>query len=98
MAEKTVMEKKTRIIVKRPPLYKVVLLNDDYTTMEFVVAVLMRIFHKSASEATQIMLDVHQKGKGIVGLYPLDIARAKVLQVEQMAGQAGFPLMASIEE
>jgi ATP-dependent Clp protease adaptor protein ClpS len=66
--------------------------------MEFVVAVLVRIFHKPAAEAAQIMLDVHRKGKGIVGLYPLDIARTKVVQVEQMAGQAGFPLMASIEE
>lgn len=97
MAEKTMTGKKTKSVVRRPPLHKVVLLNDDYTTMDFVVSVLVQIFHKSAAEATQIMLDVHQKGKGIVGLYPLDIARTKVAQVEQMAGQAGYPLMASVE-
>ena len=81
-----------------PGMYKVILLNDHYTTMDFVVNVIRTVFHKSAAEATKIMLDVHKKGKGLVGLYPLDIARTKVVQVRQMADKAEFPLQCILEE
>ncbi len=84
--------------LKEPPLYKVLLLNDHYTTMDFVVDVIQKVFHKSVSEATRIMLDVHKKGKGVVGLYPLDIARTKVSQVIQLAREAEFPLECALEE
>lgn len=84
--------------LKVPKLYKVILNNDDYTTMEFVVEVLVKIFHKEPTVATQIMMDVHEKGRGIVGLYPYDIAYTKTVQVEELASQREFPLSASIEE
>ena len=73
-------------------MYRVILLNDDYTTMDFVVEILMSVFHKDPFEATQIMLDVHQNGKGIVGVYTYDIAKTKVTQVEQLAKEKEFPL------
>lgn len=82
---------------KEPEKYKVILLNDDYTTMEFVVAVLMEIFHKSASDANRIMLDVHKKGRGIVGEYTWDIAVTKMTQVHIAAEAQGFPLRCIIE-
>lgn len=78
-------------------MYRVCLLNDDYTTMDFVVEVLVVVFHKSPVEATKIMLDVHQKGKGIVGVYTYDIAVTKVAQVEEMANESEYPLKAVIE-
>jgi ATP-dependent Clp protease adaptor protein ClpS len=84
--------------LKKPKMYKVVLLNDDYTSMDFVVEVLVAVFHKSVTESTKIMLDVHYKGKGIVGIYTYDIANTKVAQVEKMAEERGFPLKAAIEE
>jgi len=84
--------------LEEPGMYKVLLLNDHYTTMDFVVDVLRVVFHKSAGEATKIMLDVHKKGKGLVGLYPYDIARTKVMQVKQMADKAEFPLQCVLEE
>jgi len=79
-------------------MYKVVLHNDDYTTMDFVVEVLIIVFHKNVADATKIMLDVHKKGKGIVGFYTQDIAITKVKEVEQLAREREFPLKASIEE
>lgn len=97
MSEKTVFKEETIIEYRRPKLYKVILLNDDYTTQEFVVEVLIAVFHKNPVEATKIMLDVHEKGKGIVGVYTYDIAKTKVAQVEQMARDREFPLMAVIE-
>jgi ATP-dependent Clp protease adaptor protein ClpS len=90
------LEERTRL--EAPKLFRVVLHNDHYTTMEFVVKVLMSIFHKSAGEATKIMLDVHRKGHGTVGLYTRDIAQTKVVQVHEMARQNEFPLKASCEE
>jgi ATP-dependent Clp protease adaptor protein ClpS len=84
--------------LKEPPMYKVILLNDNYTSMEFVVAVLMTVFHKGLPEATDIMLDVHRKGKGTVGLYPYDIAATKVGQVHALARQNEYPLKCDIEE
>ncbi|AEV69557.1 ATP-dependent Clp protease adapter ClpS [Acetivibrio clariflavus] len=97
MAEKVIYKDDISIELKKPKMYKVILLNDDYTTMDFVVEVLMIVFHKSATDATQIMLDVHQKGKGVVGTYTYDIASTKIAQVEQMASERGFPLAAVME-
>ena len=83
--------------LKEPDMYKVVLHNDDYTTKEFVVEVLQTVFHKPAIEATKIMMDVHKRGKGIVGVYTWDIAQTKVAQVHQMAKEREYPLKCSIE-
>jgi ATP-dependent Clp protease adaptor protein ClpS len=80
-----------------PPLYRVLLLNDDYTTMDFVVDVLRGVFHKSEPEATRIMLDVHHNGVGVCGLYPYDIAETKVEMVESLARERGFPLKCTLE-
>lgn len=87
----------TRKRVKRPPLYRVVFHNDDYTTRDFVVMVLMRYFHKSHAEASSIMLHVHTKGRGIAGLYPRDIASTKIKQVEHIARDHEMPLRLSME-
>jgi ATP-dependent Clp protease adaptor protein ClpS len=84
--------------VKRPPLYKVVLLNDDYTPMEFVVHVLEYFFHMGREQATQIMLHVHTRGKGVCGVYSVDIAETKVNQVNRYAREHQHPLLCSMEE
>ena len=81
-----------------PKMYRVILHNDNYSTMEFVVEVLMKIFHMSAEQAAKIMLDVHKKGKGICGVYTRDIAATKVTQVHNMAKQRSYPLKCSYEE
>jgi ATP-dependent Clp protease adaptor protein ClpS len=81
-----------------PKLYKVVLLNDDYTTMEFVVNVLESIFQKTPAEAYQIMMHVHVNGRGIAGVYPWEVAETKVDKVVTAAREAGFPLKAVTEE
>jgi ATP-dependent Clp protease adaptor protein ClpS len=94
--EQTGVRERPRL--QEPRLYRVILHNDDYTTMDFVVKVVMAVFHKPAAEATKIMLDVHRKGRGIVGVYTRDIAVTKVSQVHQMARQGEFPLRASCEE
>lgn len=78
-------------------MYKVLLHNDNYTTMEFVVMVLVAVFHKPETEAVQIMLDVHHRGMGVAGVYQRDIAETKVQRVLQLAQQAQFPLMCSME-
>ncbi len=83
--------------VQKPPQYAVLLLNDDYTTMEFVVEVLKRFFGKSEEQAMQIMLKVHNEGRGVAGIYSRDIAETKVVQVEQLAQSRGFPLRCDIE-
>lgn len=80
-----------------PPLYKVLLHNDDYTTMEFVVEILVSVFHKTMEEATRIMLNVHRMGVGLCGLYPHEIAESKVEAVTVHAKAHGFPLKASME-
>jgi ATP-dependent Clp protease adaptor protein ClpS len=82
---------------KEPEEFKVILLNDHYTTMEFVVDILMVIFHKSSEDANKIMLDVHKKGKGTVGVYTWDIAATKVEQVHEAARQREFPLRCIME-
>ena len=87
----------TDIDVDEPPMYKVMLLNDDYTTMEFVVEVLIYVFQKSSEEAIQIMLNVHRIGIGVCGLYPYEIAETKVDTVEDLARENGFPLKCIME-
>jgi ATP-dependent Clp protease adaptor protein ClpS len=84
--------------LKRPPMYKVLLHNDDYTTMEFVVQVLQSVFHKNPAEATQIMLHVHRNGMGVAGVYTHEVAETKVELVEAMAREHEFPLKCSCEE
>jgi len=81
-----------------PRLYKVLLHNDDYTTMEFVVEVLEEVFAKSPAEAFRIMMHVHQSGLGVCGAYPFEIAETKVATVHERARKLGFPLRASLEE
>ena len=98
VSENTSVKEKVTTNLKRPNMYRVILNNDDYTTMEFVIEVLVAIFNKNATEATIIMMDVHEKGKGIVGVYTHDIACTKVLQVDAMASEREFPLQAGIEE
>ena len=83
--------------LKRPPLYKVVLLNDDYTPMEFVVEILETYFGMGREKATQVMLTVHTKGKGICGIYPRDTAETKATQVNQYARDSGHPLLCEVE-
>lgn len=90
-------EQETRQKVDKPRMYKVLLHNDNYTTMEFVVLVLMGVFHKPEAEAVQIMLDVHRKGIGLAGVYQRDIAETKVQRVLQMAQAAQFPFMCTME-
>lgn len=82
----------TRAKLKRPQMYKVILLNDDYTPMEFVVDLLKSVFHKPHAEATRIMLYVHQNGMGVAGIYPYEIAETKVRAVEEIAREAEYPL------
>ncbi|MBN1480562.1 ATP-dependent Clp protease adapter ClpS [candidate division KSB1 bacterium] len=84
--------------IDEPRLFKVLLHNDNYTTMEFVVEVLETVFHKSPVEATQIMMNVHRKGLGVCGIYPYDVAESKVVQVHVLAKQKQFPLKCSMEE
>ncbi len=94
----TVVEKKSKNKIKVPKLYKVMLLNDDYTTMEFVIEVLKNIFGKEEAEAFRIMQEVHKNGKGTAGVYSYDIAQSKVVRVEALAKQNSFPLKAVLEE
>jgi ATP-dependent Clp protease adaptor protein ClpS len=88
---------RTKQETKKPELYKVVLLNDDYTTMEFVVQVLESIFHKQPAEAFRIMMMVHTQGKGLCGVYPHEVAETKVQAVLDAAREHGFPLRAAME-
>ncbi|MEM7050561.1 MAG: ATP-dependent Clp protease adaptor ClpS [Acidobacteriota bacterium] len=83
---------------RRPRRFKVVLHNDDYTTMDFVVEVLVRHFHKSPAEATHVMLQVHHKGIGVAGIYPKDVAETKVAEVTAEAEARGMPLLMTVEE
>ena len=84
--------------VKQPPLYRVVLINDDYTPMEFVVDILESVFGMERTRATQVMLEVHTKGKGICGVYNFEIAETKVAQVMGIARQHQHPLLCTMEE
>jgi ATP-dependent Clp protease adaptor protein ClpS len=89
---------RTRDELKEPPLFKVVLLNDDYTTMDFVVVILEDVFHKTPAEAYRIMMQVHTQGKGLCGMYPFEVAETKVGTVHDRARENGFPLRANLEE
>ena len=89
---------KTKPKTKKPPMYKVLLLNDDYTPMEFVVFVLERFFQKSREEATRIMLHVHQKGIGICGVFTYEVAETKVAQVTEFSRQNQHPLQCTMEK
>jgi ATP-dependent Clp protease adaptor protein ClpS len=91
------VESETDIEVDEPPMYKVMLLNDDYTTMDFVVEVLVYVFQKPPEEATLIMLNVHRKGVGVCGIYPYEVAETKVNTVENLARENGFPLKCIME-
>ncbi len=95
---RTGIDTKTRPKTKRPSLYKVLLLNDDYTPMEFVVYVLEKFFNKNSDEATRIMLHVHQKGVGICGVYTYEVAETKVTQVMSFARQHQHPLQCTMEK
>ena len=97
LGEGTVAEKQASR-VKPPPIYQVVLLNDDYTPMEFVVGVLQKFFGKGREQATQIMLKVHHEGRGVCGVYPRDIAATKVEQVCSYSRQHQHPLQCVMEE
>jgi ATP-dependent Clp protease adaptor protein ClpS len=94
--EGLVTEEKTRL--NKPPLYKVLLHNDDYTTMEFVVFVLRTVFQRSEADAVRIMLSVHNQGVGVAGVYTYEIAESKVATVTEMARENDFPLLTSLEE
>ena len=87
----------TRPELRKPTLYKVILLNDDYTPMEFVVVVLEKFFRKNREEATQIMLQVHQKGMGICGVYTREVAETKVRQVTVFSSENQHPLQCTME-
>jgi len=89
---------KSRPEVRKPRQYRVIMFNDDYTTRDFVVDVLVGVFHKPVAEATVIMMDVHRKGSGVVGVYTYDIAVTRVNRVHDMAREAGFPFRCDIEE
>ena len=91
-----VLDERTR--TKKPPMYKVLLHNDDYTTREFVVWILEVVFHRSEVEAVQIMLHVHKKGLGVAGVYTYEIAETKVALVENLARQHEYPLKCTMEE
>lgn len=84
--------------LQEPGQYRVVLLNDDFTTKDFVVAVLIAVFHKQPEEAALIMEDVHKKGRGVVGVYTYDIAATRCLQVHEAARENGFPLRCVMEQ
>src|ERR671917_1248367 len=88
---------RTKEETKKPELYKVLLLNDDYTTMDFVVEVLESIFNKQPAEAFRIMMAVHTQGKGLCGVYPHEVAETKVASVVERARSNGFPLLAAME-
>jgi ATP-dependent Clp protease adaptor protein ClpS len=88
---------KTREQLKKPELFKVLLLNDDYTTMDFVVEILESVFNKGPAEAFRIMMMVHTQGKGLCGVYPFEVAETKVATVVDRARENGFPLRAAME-
>lgn len=96
-APTVVRKPKTRKKVKKPKMFRVLLHNDDYTSMEFVVEILRSIFRKPAPDAVRIMLNVHFRGIGVCGVYPPQIAETKVNAVHERARESGFPLRASME-
>jgi ATP-dependent Clp protease adaptor protein ClpS len=96
-SDEQVLEK-TQSKTRKPPLFRVLLHNDDYTTMQFVVEVLEAVFHKSPAEAHRVMMQVHTRGHGVCGVYSHEVAETKVAEVHDLAKEHGFPLRASLEE
>ncbi|MCI8428161.1 MAG: ATP-dependent Clp protease adaptor ClpS [Lachnospira sp.] len=92
------IKERTKINIQEPRRYKVIMHNDDFTTMDFVVEILIDVFHKDNAEAERLMLLVHESGKATVGIYPYDIAVTKVQVSKERAKQAGFPFRLTIEE
>ena len=97
-SDDTLLLERTKPTLKKPPMFKVIILNDDYTPMEFVVHVLENFFSMDRAKATRIMMDVHKKGRGIVGMYTLDIAQTKAAQVHHLAREQEFPLKCTVEK
>jgi ATP-dependent Clp protease adaptor protein ClpS len=91
-------ELEVELEVAQPQMFRVILHNDDYTSMDFVVEVLTGIFHKTSEEAVQIMLQIHEKSRAVCGVYSFEIAQTKAEQVKQLAKKNEFPLLATIEE
>jgi ATP-dependent Clp protease adaptor protein ClpS len=89
---------KDRVETVEPPMYKVLLHNDDYTSMEFVIAILIGVFQKTSPEATRIMLNVHEQGIGVAGIYTREICETKIEKVHSLARQREFPLRCSMEK
>ncbi|WP_457597088.1 ATP-dependent Clp protease adaptor ClpS [Hydrogenimonas sp.] len=98
MAQKEWIESETEVDLEEPEFYNVIMWNDDYTTMDFVVEVLADIFHKSYEEAVEIMLTIHEKGKGVCGTYTYEIAETKVQQTLKRARANEFPLRVTMEK
>lgn len=98
MANELEIELDNSLEVSEPKKYKVILLNDDFSTMDFVIEILTKIFRKTIDEATQIMLNIHNNGRDICGIYTYEIASTKVAQVKTLAREKGFPLKAIMEE
>lgn len=92
-----VVKEETEERTKRPPMYRVILYNDDYTTREFVVELLVVVFHKSRDAATELMWRVHRHGRGVAGVYDRDVAETKVAAATMLARQAEFPLQVTME-
>lgn len=98
MSNEFEVELDSDIELEEPKKYKVILLNDDYSTMDFVVDVLVNIFRKTLDQAASIMMNIHNNGKEVCGIYPYEIALTKVTQVKEIARKEGFPLKAIMEE
>ena len=96
--EKVNIKEKVAIEIKEPTKYNVIIHNDDYTSMDFVVQVLVGVFKKQVVEATKIMFDVHKKGRGIAGIYSYDVGVTKIIQAMEMCEESGFPLKLTLEE
>lgn len=91
------VQEKVKERTEEPPMYRVLLYNDDFTTKAFVVEILMFVFHKSSIEATELMWRVHRQGRGVAGVFPREIAETKVVTVTELAREHGYPLQVSME-
>lgn len=98
METNIITKQKNEVKIKKPKHYKVIMYNDDFTTMEFVINVLVYVFNKKYIEAEKIMLDIHERGKGVAGIYSHDIAITKVATAMSMAKEKGFPFKLTVEE
>ena len=98
MDRKGSLKENTKILAKEPMQYRVIMINDDFTTMDFVVSVLMDIFHKDRTKAEQLMMHVHKFGRAVIGIYPYDIAISKTNKAMERAKAEGFPFRMQVEE